>query len=341
LPVGSVRSCYNLKTWQEILNRELDGTTVAVTGAGGFIGTNLIRHLNTFYNIKKIVAIDNLFNSSTTNCRTLLSQDNLVMYKEDIEYRSSLEYIFRDNPIDYVFNLATKPLNYSFKNPSNACLTNAVGVLNLLELLRGGMYSSLCHISSSEVYGSSTGSDILTEESKFRPCTPYAAGKAAADHAVQSYVKMFDLDAVVIRPFNNYGPHQNAYGPLAAVIPRTISRIKMGKCPVIQGHGLQSREFVFVLDTVNIICSLFQQLEHGAEVNISSGEQFTILEVINRICTAMDYDHKNIIFRERRIADVDAHRASNALLSQLYSGNFTPFADGLLHTIAWYLDTNA
>lgn len=324
-----------------ILKRQLDGATVAVTGASGFIGTNLISYLNASYKIKKIVAIDNLFNSSTINRRTICSQSNLVLYKEDIEHRSSLDFIFQEHSIDYVFNLATKPLNYSFKNPYDTCLTNVVGTLNMLELLRKGMFKSLCHISSSEVYGSSIGSEILTEESKFRPCTPYAAGKASADHAVQSYVKMFDLDAVIVRPFNNYGPHQNAEGPLAAVIPRTISKIRKGDCPEIQGNGLQSREFVFVLDTVNILCKLFQQLERGGEVNISSGQQFTILEVVNRICSAMDCDPKNIIFRERRNADVDAHRASNALLSQLHTHNFTPFSDGLIQTIAWYLDANA
>ena len=98
------------------------------------------------------------------------------------------------------------------------------------------------------------------------PTTTYAAGKAAADLAVETYVKMFDLDAMILRPFNNFGPRQNHEGPLAGVIPVTTKNILHGNKPKIHGDGLQSRDFIFVLDTVEAILKLYECLPKGESV---------------------------------------------------------------------------
>ncbi|MBL8121030.1 MAG: NAD-dependent epimerase/dehydratase family protein, partial [Anaerolineae bacterium] len=138
----------------------------------------------------------------------------------------------------------------------NAFATNATGVLNLLELQRAGRFKTLCHFSTSEVYGTAV-YEPMDEQHPRNPTTTYAAGKAAADMAVESYVRMFDVDAFIVRPFNNYGPRQNHKGMLAGIIPLTAWRLLNGIAPEIHGTGQQSRDFIYVSDTVDAVVKLY------------------------------------------------------------------------------------
>ncbi len=167
--------------------------------------------------------MDNLFIGTKENVEQALN-NGAILHIDDAENQEALSYIIEKHDIDIVFNCATKPLNYSFINPSNTFLTNVVVLKNLLELQLKGQFQSLCHFSSSEAYGSSK-YEPMDEGHPLDPQTPYAAGKAAADLMLRSYVKMFDLDAFIVRPFNNYGPRQNYEGPMAGVIPLTIKSI--------------------------------------------------------------------------------------------------------------------
>ena len=140
-----------------------------------------------------------------------------MLYREDAENLQKLDNIFEQHHVDVVFNCATKALNYSFIDPSDAFSTNVKVVLNLLELLRHQKFVTLCHLSTSEVYGT-TIYEPMDELHPKNPTTTYAAGKASADLAVESYVKMFNVDAMIMRPFNNFGPRQN-YRDLLQVYP--------------------------------------------------------------------------------------------------------------------------
>ena len=261
-------------------------------------------------------------------------QGNVALYKDDAEIKSSLEYIFSRYSIDIVFNAATKALNYSFVNPSNAFSTNVNVILNLLDFQRKKAFSTLCHFSTSEVYGTAE-YEPMDEKHPTNPTTTYAAGKAAADLAVQSYVKMFDLDAFIVRPFNNYGPRQNSEGYLAGVIPITARRILNGEQPEIHGTGDQTRDFIYVLDTVDAIISLYDRMERGKSVNISTDGQIAIKNVIFKIMDILGY-HGEIIYKDERKADVECHNASNAKIKSMIDYRLTPFEQGLDETLAWY-----
>ena len=167
------------------------------------------------------------------------------------------------------------------------------------------------------------------------PTTTYAAGKAAADLAVESYVNMFDVDAFIIRPFNNYGPRQNYKGLLAGVIPLTAWRIHNNINPELHGDGLQSRDFIFVEDTVDAVIKLFDTLPAGESVNVSSDNTCSISELLEKIVAY--YGYKNEILRkEPRGADVLTHNASNEKLKRLISYDLTPLDLGLAKTLDWY-----
>jgi len=303
-----------------------------VTGGAGFIGSHLVDRLIR-EGARKVVVIDNLFLGCEENLSDALRQ-GVVLYKDDAEIATSLEYIFERHDIDIVFNAATKALNYSFVNPANAFGTNVNVVLNLLELQRRKAFTTLCHFSTSEVYGTAV-YEPMDEIHPVNPTTTYAAGKAAADLAVQSYVRMFDLDAFIVRPFNNYGPRQNYKGYLAGVIPITVWRILNGIPPEIHGTGDQTRDFIYVLDTVDAIVNLYDKVATGDNVNISTEGQIAIREVIRQVAEMMGY-RGEILCKEARKSDVECHHAGNAKIRSLVDYRLTPFETGLRETLAWY-----
>jgi UDP-glucose 4-epimerase len=310
----------------------IDHSTVLVTGGAGFIGSHLVDRVLS-EGARTVIIIDNMFLGSEENLRDAVSR-GAILYKDDAEIFTSLEYIFARHSIDIVFNCATKALNYSFINPRNAFDTNVTVVLNLLELQRRSAFKTLCHFSTSEVYGSAV-YEPMDEKHPRNPTTAYAAGKAAADMAVESYVKMFDLDAFIVRPFNNYGPRQNYQGYLAGVIPVTAWRILSATPPEIHGTGRQSRDFIYVYDTVDAVIKVFPHLAPGDNVNVSTDGQIAITDLVHHICRIMGYSGQ-VTHANPRPSDVLCHNASNRKLRDMIDFRLTPFTQGLQDTIAWY-----
>lgn len=311
----------------------LRGQTVLVTGGAGFIGSHLVDRLLAD-DAEHVVVVDNLFLGDEANLRPALATGKVTFYREDIEFATSLDYIFAQHAIDTVFNCATKALNYSFLNPANAFATNVTGVLNLLELQRAGRFKTLCHFSTSEVYGTAV-YEPMDEKHPRNPTTTYAAGKAAADMAVESYVRMFDLDAFIVRPFNNYGPRQNHKGLLAGVIPISAVRLLTGGTPEIHGDGTQCRDFIYVHDTVDAVVKLYGMLPSGETVNVSTHNQISINELVSRICAHYGY-FGEILRKPSRHSDVLSHNASNEKVQGLIQYRLTPFEQGLAETLDWY-----
>jgi UDP-glucose 4-epimerase len=316
-----------------LTSRDISGKTVLVTGGAGFIGSHLVDRLIAD-GAAHVAVIDNMFLGSEDNLADAQASGKLTLYKDDAEFATSLDFIFQRHSIDIVFNCATKALNYSFMNPANAFGTNVTVVLNLLELLRGGAYKTLCHFSTSEVYGSAV-YEPMDEKHPRNPTTTYAAGKAAADLAVESFVHMFGLDAFIVRPFNNYGPRQNHKGLLAGVIPLTAWRIFNGIAPEIHGDGQQTRDFIHVQDTVDAVVKLFRVLPAGESVNISTDNQISIGDLVTRIAKGLDFKGE-IVRKPARAADVLSHNASNQKVRSLIAYSLTDFDTGLQTTLDWY-----
>lgn len=307
-------------------------STILVTGGAGFIGSHLVDRLIA-ESAKEIIIIDNMFLGNEKNLKDAISK-GAILYKDDLEITSSLDYIFEKHNIDIVFNCATKALNYSFVNPKNAFDTNVNGILNILEHQRKGNFKTLVHFSTSEVYGTAV-YEPMDEKHPINPTTTYAAGKAAADIAVKSWVNMYNLDAFIVRPFNNYGPRQNYKGYMAGIIPITAFRILNNIDPEIHGTGLQSRDFIYVLDTVDAIMKLYPIMQKADSVNISTDGQISMREVIGKIVDIMDYTGE-VLNKLARGADVECHNACNKKIKSIIDYQLTTFDDGLEKTISWY-----
>jgi UDP-glucose 4-epimerase len=167
------------------------------------------------------------------------------------------------------------------------------------------------------------------------PMTTYASGKAASDIAVETYVRMFDLDAFIFRPFNNYGPKQNYRGYMSAVIPITAYRVFNLQKPIVHGMGEQTRDFVFVEDTVDALIKIFPLIKKGEAVNVSTDNQIAIIDVIKKVCELMNYTGE-IEYKPERDSDVQCHNADNKKIRSLINYKLTSFEEGIAKTIDWY-----
>lgn len=317
----------------------ISGKNVLVTGGAGFIGSHLCDELLAC-GAARVVCVDNFFLGKMENLKMALEHNHFILYKDDARQFGVMQSIIEKEQIDVVFNMATIALNYSFFNPFDAYMVNVEIANTLLELMKVGGYKTLIHSSSSEAYGTAQYSP-MDENHPTDPTTPYAAGKAAADMMVHSFSKVLDLDISIVRPFNNYGPRQNAEGPLAGIIPVTAKRIKNGGKPVVNGDGEQTRDFIYVKDTVRGLLLAYEKEEsRGMIINLGSGKDMSMNSLIQGICDYMGYSGE-WSYKKERISDVrnlcaDISRARKVLGFEAQ----VSFEDGMKKTLDWYINNN-
>ena len=311
----------------------LKGKRVLVTGGAGFIGSHLVDGLLDA-GASHVVVVDNFFLGKDENLAQ--ARERIVVYRDDASDWGTMNAIIKNEKIEIVYNLATIALNYSFFNPYTAYMVNVNIADTLLRLLKEGVYKTLMHVSSSEAFGTALYSP-MDENHPLNPTTPYAAGKAAADLMIQSFWNVEPLDISIVRPFNNYGPRQNIEGQLAAIIPATARRIKSGEKPIIEGDGLQTRDFVYVTDTVRALILAYEKEESRRKtINVGTGIELSIKNLIDGICNYYNYKGE-IDYRPERAADVKRLCASSKLAEEILE--FTPeisFDEGIKRTLEWY-----
>jgi len=314
---------------------------VIVTGGLGFIGSNLIELL-----LKKkffVINVDKAtYSSNYYNVKSFDKFKNYRFFKLDIQSKKIEDLLFRYKPVG-IFNLAAEThVDRSIDNPHNFIQTNIVGVYNLLECFKKfskKFKSKLIHISTDEVYG-----DILTgrsnEKYPYQPSSPYAASKAASDHLVSSYVRTYNLNAVVTNCSNNYGPKQHP----EKLIPKLIFNILNNKSLPIYGDGTNSREWIYVKDHCEALFKVFLKGKIGEFYNIGSNKNLNNLQVTSYLLK----NSKKILKLGKNvkiefIKDRPGHDFRYALNSNKIKKNLnwypkTNFSNGIKRTIKWYLE---
>ena len=313
---------------------------VIVTGGLGFIGSNLIELL-----IKKkffVINIDKVtYSSNFYNVKQFKKIKNYKFLKLDINNKKLLRILFKYKP-SCVFNLAAEThVDRSIDNPNNFIQSNIVGVYNLLECFKKYSQknkSRLIHISTDEVYG-----DILKgrsdENYPYKPSSPYAASKAASDHLVSSYIRTFNLPAIVTNCSNNYGPRQHP----EKLIPKLIYNIINNKPLPIYGRGTNSREWIFVKDHCEALLKIYLKGKIGEFYNIGSNKNLNNLEVTKIILNNYKKKFKlgkNVkinFVKDRPGHDIRYALNSNKLKKELKWKPEIKFKDGIIQTLEWYI----
>ena len=312
---------------------------IIVTGGLGFIGSNLIELLlkKKFY----IINIDkDSYSSNFYNVKKYKNTGKYKYIKCDIKEKRFKKILFKYKPI-CIFNLAAEThVDRSIDNPENFIQNNIIGVYNLLKYFReytNKFNSKLIHISTDEVYG-----DVLkgrtSEEYPYKPSSPYAASKAASDHLVYSFVRTFNLKAIITNCSNNYGPKQHP----EKLIPKIIYNILKNKPIPIYGKGLNSREWIYVKDHCDALYKIFLKGKIGNFYNIGSNKNLTNLEVCRNL---IDYSKKIIklqnkvkieFVQDRPGHDIRYALNSNKIKKELNWKPKTSFKQGIKLTFDWY-----
>ena len=316
---------------------------VIVTGGLGFIGSNLIELLLKKYyviNLDKVTYSSNFYNT-----KEFVKKKNYKFIKYDINNKKIIKIFNKYKPVG-IFNLAAEThVDRSIDSPKSFIESNILGVYNILEAFR--VFSKkipktkLIHISTDEVYG-----DILfgrsDENYPYKPSSPYAASKASSDHLVSSYVRTYNIPAIVTNCSNNYGPKQHP----EKLIPKLIYNIFQNKPLPIYGKGTNSREWIYVKDHCEALIKIFKKGKVGNFYNIGSNKNQTNLEICKKL---IQLANKNkIIGKNTRIKfvkdrpghDIRYALNSSKLKNELRWSPRISLSNGLKKTFEWYRENN-
>ena len=306
-----------------------------VTGGAGFIGSNFVHYWLGRHPDDHVVVYDLL--TYAGNRESLASVEERIAFVEgDISDRDLAETALRENDVDTVVNFAAESHNsLAVVDPTRFFRTNVLGTQTLLDASRAAGVERFHHVSTCEVYGDLDldTDEVFTEESPYRPRTPYNASKAGADHAVRAYFETFELPITITNCSNNYGPFQFP----EKVIPLfTTNAIDDEPLPMYASTQ-NKREWLHVLDHCEAIDLVLHEGRPGETYNVGSGVEATIEEIADRVLelTGKPASLKKIVpdrpGHDRRYL-LDATKIRVELGWTAARG----FDEGLAETVAWY-----
>lgn len=329
--------------------------TILVTGCAGFIGSNFVPYFLEKYPDYFLVNLDNLtYAGDLKNLQEIENHPRYKFIRGDICDRKSVQSIFNEFDIKGVIHFAAEShVDNSIENPEIFMQTNVLGTFTLLDVAKNcwmeapfkfkALYegSRFHHISTDEVYGTLGETGYFTEETPYRPNSPYSASKASSDMVVRSYFHTYGLNTVITNCSNNYGPKQHK----EKLIPTILRTAINGKPIPIYGDGKNIRDWLYVLDHCKGIDLAFHKGENGETYNIGGKNEKTNVYIAGKICDVLDLrcpvaiSYKDLITyvkdrpgHDRRYA-IDASKIETKLGWKAEEN----FESGIVKTINWYL----
>ncbi len=320
---------------------------IAITGGAGFIGSNLLLQLLPKYPSYFFVNVDCLtYAGNLSNLRSVETCDNYTFEKLDIRNRSAVADCFERHRIDSVIHLAAEShVDRSIDGPMLFVQTNVIGTANMLEAAlkqreRIGQFR-FHHVSTDEVYGSLGDTGYFAETTPYRPNSPYAASKAAADHLVRAYHKTYGLDVVTTNCSNNYGPYQFP----EKLIPLMIRNAREGLPLPVYGDGKNVRDWLYVEDHCRALDLVFHRGSAGETYNIGGHNEIANIDLVTLVCNIMDEllgggPRRDMI---EFVADRPGHDRRYAIDASKIERErgwipSVSFEEGIRATVGWYLD---
>lgn len=314
--------------------------TYLITGGAGFIGSNFVNYIYNKYPNSKIIVLDLLtYAGSVDNFPIGANELNsrFEFWYGDVRNSSLVEQLVSRS--DYVVHFAAEThVTRSIFDNRNFFETDVIGTQTISNavLEHKKNIKKFIHISTSEVYGTSENNDMMDENHPLNPASPYAAAKAGADRLVYSYVNTYDIPAVIVRPFNNYGPMQH----LEKAIPRFITSCLLNEKISVHGKGESTRDWINVLDTCEALDVILQadiEKVKGEVFNLGTGFNLSINDIALKVVKNMNIDKSIIQYIEDRPGQVDCHKADSSKIKRILDWEHKiKFDDGLLKAIEWY-----
>ncbi|WP_425084684.1 dTDP-glucose 4,6-dehydratase [Ruegeria profundi] len=325
---------------------------ILVTGGAGFIGSAVIRRA--IADGHSVVNVDALtYASCLDNVAEVADSADYTFEHADIRDSEAMSGVLRKhNPCAIMHLAAESHVDRSIDGPAAFIETNVTGTYVLLEAARDFWVTSgrpenfrFHHISTDEVFGSLGETGFFTEDSPYRPNSPYSASKASSDHLVRAWHETFGLPVVLTNCSNNYGPYQFPEKLVPVVILSALS----GKPIPIYGAGDNIRDWLHVEDHAEALLLVLEKGAIGRSYNIGGENEMTNLDLVKMLCAILDRlkphttpyaDQIKFVAdrpgHDRRYA-IDPTRMREELK---WSPSYTP-EKGLEQTVRWYLDNSA
>jgi len=306
-----------------------------VTGGAGFIGSNFVHYWLANHAGDEVVVYDLLtYAGNRANLATV--EDAITFVQGDICDRELAEQTMRSSRVDVVVNFAAESHNsLAVVDPARFFRTNVVGTQTLLDAARAAGVERFHHVSTCEVYGDLPldSDEVFSEESPYRPRTPYNASKAGADHAVRAYYETFGLSITITNCSNNYGPYQFP----EKVIPLFVTNaLEDQPLPLYASTG-NRREWLHVLDHCAAIDAVLARGRAGETYNVGSGVEASIEEVADLVLdlTGKPASLKAIV-PDRPGHDRRYLLDTSKIASELGWEPVHSWPEGLAETVTWY-----
>jgi len=308
-----------------------------VTGAAGFIGSNFVRFWLERHPDDHVVAYDLLTYAGN---RANLSDvgERIAFVHGDIGDPELAGQTLREHSVDTIVNFAAESHNsLAVLDPGLFARTNVLGTQLLLEAARSHGIERFHHISTCEVYGDLPldSSEQFTEDSPYRPRTPYNASKAAADHYVRAYHETFELPVTITNCSNNYGPYQYP----EKVIPLFTTNALDDRPLPLYASTEHRREWLHVLDHCRAIERVLASGAVGETYNVGSGVERSVEEIADAVLDALEKPAElKTIVPDRPGHDRRYVLDSTKLRTELAWSDQIAFDEGLAETVRWYAD---
>jgi len=314
--------------------------TLLVTGGAGFMGSNFVRLIRERYPHYRIVVLDQLtYAGSIENLpvEPKAGDESFEFWYGDVKNAALVDSLMERVTMVVHFAAETHVTRSIYDN-RQFFETDVLGTQILTNAaLRFSNVQRFVHISSSEVYGTAQ-TPAMTEEHPLLPLSPYASAKVGADRLVYSYWATYGLPAVIVRPFNNFGPRQH----LEKMIPRFVTSCLLGEPMRIHGDGSAQRDWTYVLDT----CEAIDRVIHaerarvvGEVFNVGSGRTLSVRDIAEMVAARMGADPSRMTFIGDRPGQVVRHTADASKAARVLGWRpRLSFEDGLDRAIAWYAE---
>lgn len=330
---------------------------ILITGGAGFIGSALVRHL-----IKEsdheVHVFDKLtYAGQVASLRSVAAHQRYQFTRGDICDAALVDRLFATFSPDVIVNLAAEThVDRSIDAPGSFIDTNVNGTYTLLEAARAhwgkltGERKDLFrfhHVSTDEVYGSLDATGFFTEESPYKPRSPYSASKAASDHLVRAWAHTYSLPTLVTNASNNYGPYQFP----EKLMPLIIMKALAGEKLPVYGRGDNVRDWLFVDDHVRALRLVFEKAAPQSTYNVGGSAERRNIDVVRTLCDLLDelsprVDGNSYTEQIFFVSDRPGHDARYAIDATRIRTDLgwqprEDFTSGLRMTVRWYLDNQA